>query len=474
MADTLVLAELSIDSRGVISGMAAVDKSLDQGTRRLNTFGNEGEKTAKKTDLLGARLFNLKNAVSAALGGVTLAGGILAIKNLGEQALRAQENFAVFDKALGRAQTSVFRLLGDLTGINKSLGDTAVILDAVARSVERLRGGAGGGGSLLMALWGTTDIAQVQRLLSMHAAIIKMLDPKYGTGGAPSTAKPWEKLGTLNVPTAPGAKYSPPGFIGPPGPQGYGDPRAPYIPQAIKIDVPPNLADPIRGFGNAIDNALISARNLGGYLGSGRSGLQENGETLPSIFEAFGEIYVEDVTGQFDEMAAGVDRASDAFANFQTIAIPAMEAVSAAAAAGVISATAAARFQEALLAVDAILRGKIQVAHAVAAAASGNYGAAALHGVAAGLYFSAAAFHGVAAVSSGAYGGGGGAGGRTPNQPGLLQQGQSSPGSPNVTVIVQGSLLGTSKDQLARDIVTLWEKGAKDQGGGNAVVARAT
>jgi hypothetical protein len=454
MADTLVLAELTIDANGVITGMAATVDAFKKGERSLNNFGAESQKSAKHTELLTSRMFNLKNAVTAALGGFTIAGAILSLRNIATDALRASDNFAAMDQSMGRAYNSLLKTLGVFVDLDATVKSTSIYLDTIANTLDRFK--TSGPGKLWEYLWGNTTAGE---LMALYNAGAKYLEAA-GLSATPAT--PVESPPNLGQPTGRARHAS-----------AYQLAGSPYAPAAIKLDLPPNLADQVREYGNAITGATDAFSRFREVHGFGPGGEGTGEGQVPDLWlqEAGG---IEDVTEKFKGMNKAILDATTAFSDFGIIAPAVLDAVSAAASAGVISATTAARLQEAILAAQSIMQGKIELAKAVAAYAAHDYHGATLHGVAAGLFFSAAAFHGVSAINPTAYGVASATAARNGSSALALADTRGSSGAPNVTVIVQGSVLGTSTQQLAREMVVLWQKGAKDMGGGNLVVAGAS
>lgn len=142
-------------------------------------------------------------------------------------------------------------------------------------------------------------------------------------------------------------------------------------------------------------------------------------------------------------------------------------AVSAASQAGIISAQAAFRIQHALLASEAILRGMFEQARAVQAAVTpGEQWEVPFHQAAAALFFATAAFHGIGAIA-GAGGGRGGGGSRGSS---FAQSGLQTPtdtvreSAPNqqITIIVEGSMIGSDPNAIARWLAEITNKARRD------------
>lgn len=131
MAERIKVAELYVGDDGIVRAV----KSSETAIRGL-------EKQTKGTaDVFTARMFNMRTAAQAFLGTFTLAGGILAFKSFVTSVFEAQENFKAFAASTEKTQKSMFRLVGDVLGLNKALADTSAILDAINAKSEASRGG---------------------------------------------------------------------------------------------------------------------------------------------------------------------------------------------------------------------------------------------------------------------------------------------------------------------------------------------
>jgi len=166
---------------------------------------------------------------------------------------------------------------------------------------------------------------------------------------------------------------------------------------------------------------------------------------------------IDDATRAMEDLIEQIDIAIERYDLFGSVASAASEAIGAAANAGVISQKSATKALLLLNAVQSIQLGMIEQAKAVAAAASGAYWKAALHGIAAGLFYSAAAFNGSAAFGGGGSGGGGNLDlGRDADQGDTRVQ--------QVTYIFQGTpvFFGGNKDSVVRDL-SEWMRRAQER-----------
>jgi hypothetical protein len=165
-------------------------------------------------------------------------------------------------------------------------------------------------------------------------------------------------------------------------------------------------------FQDFMDSMTSGQETLTQYGTSLLPSITDNVRALTEAFEA-GRISSADFTAGMEAQGRGIEAIVVKLEQWRLILGAVADAASAAADAGIGSMKRAWQAQQLLLAIEATQRGLLEIAHAVAAAAAGNYGAAALHYVAATLYFAVAAFRGLAASRGPqSAGGGGGRGGR--------------------------------------------------------------
>lgn len=168
MAERIKLADLYIDDNGVVRAT----KNSASAVREL------GEETKRSSDVFTSRFFNMKNAATAFLGTFTLAGGIVAFKSFVTSIFQAQENFQAFATATEKTQRSMFRLVGDVVGMNQALADMATILDKIRAMSDDTRGEDGGTlGILWKAFWGTTTVGRIEAMLRAVAGYIGQSEP---------------------------------------------------------------------------------------------------------------------------------------------------------------------------------------------------------------------------------------------------------------------------------------------------------
>lgn len=158
MAEKIVLAELDVDERPAAAALGRLDGSSD-----------------KLSKAFEHRLFGMREIARAVLGGFGVAGAIEGFRELGLAVLTSQEHFVQFQQAVSRVSSTVVHDLGDIFSVDKSLESIATILDAITIGLDKLKSGSAGTlGLVWEALWGQTPIGQVQQMLDMAAALIKL------------------------------------------------------------------------------------------------------------------------------------------------------------------------------------------------------------------------------------------------------------------------------------------------------------
>jgi hypothetical protein len=228
MAETVVLAELTIDASGAVSGVAAVDKAFVGLGRRTTEVSTTAKNAAGPLAALTSRMFNLRTAAVALLGTFTLGGLVLGLKNFIADIYRAAPGFKDFQTAVQGATSSLTSFIAQAIGASRTLDSLTTILNSVRTGVEAVKRIAGGEtvGNLWRFMWGLTPIGKVERMLELTASVLNRAGVG-GPGGPQTGGAPLGSagvgaiggLGFLDVPAAPGAKRRP----------------GPYIAQAIRI-----------------------------------------------------------------------------------------------------------------------------------------------------------------------------------------------------------------------------------------------
>jgi hypothetical protein len=435
MPDRVVLADLAIDSTGVVTGAT-------QASRAMRDVETTTERTAKGVrnsagafDLLSARMFNMKTAAAALLGGATLGGVIVAISNLTSEVVTNtaawKEWTRSFDDALrkitqGETQfTSAARHIAEAmksTGVSTIFGTpgsisniagAAVELDRRKRELQAQSNQRLGFGAMMLGPFGAAFSGEKQGVGAAAALEMQVIDRELETL--------YDQLFKIQQQT---------GLTDKEFDLLFGTHLSTYVKKAQKVleEFTDSLREPVRVIQRAIgmDEASLfdngpplreplltggwpwtQAEPPGGAVGFGEPGEGTSEFTLG----------VDDATKAMDALNEQLQLSIERYDMIGTVAAAASQAIVAAADAGLISQKAATKAFMLLNAVQSIQAGLIEKAHAAAAFAAGHYAKAALHWIAAGLYFAAAEFNGQAAFGGG--GGGGGAADRGAADTGL-------------------------------------------------------
>jgi len=483
MADQLVLASVTIDANGVVSGMAQVNAAVDQSATAVNKFSGETRQAASFSDTLVERMFSLRHAAIALLGSFTLAGVILEMTHLTAEILKSTDAWKEASEAAGDYWKKIVE--GE-TQAQAQLRHTADILKAAGVSggmgsmAEQVRGIVEAKQNIMQLLFGDQEMTSKERagratlaefeVDSLNRALIE-LQKQSGL-----SLEAFQKIFKVDLGQGTRAIRVPEDQGGTPRDTkpGTNTPRGAFpatrVPDAGSFDAQfAEFPNELRPFANELDEVdqkvIALTQSAKNWKAQGASGMAE---TWKSLTDGLKPVNDELLTAQ--ERITKLTKLHDEMSQEFVIG---QDMVNAAVAAGVISQGAATRASMAMLAAMATINGMMELAKAVASLAVPDVRAAVLHKIAAGLFFATAAFYGKGAIFGGASGGGGGGGvgyggGVTP-----IAAAQNQRAAPNVTVIVQGSMVGTSKEQIQRWVVDAWQKGARDQGGGDAVVASA-
>ena len=132
MAETVVLAELSIDATGVVSGIAVTNNAMVGLGRTTEEVGRKVTRSSSFLDLVTRRMFNLRSAAVALLGGFTLGGIVVQLGALARNLITGTDWWRNFSNAI------------ENTWLSLTKGQTA--LQGIARSLDSAFGGAAGAG----------------------------------------------------------------------------------------------------------------------------------------------------------------------------------------------------------------------------------------------------------------------------------------------------------------------------------------
>jgi hypothetical protein len=456
MAETLVLANVTVDTTGMVKNMAAGNDAVDESAATLTRFEKTG---GIALDKIEERFLSLRHIAGAVLGGFTVAGAISSLKSFETAILNSTENFKFFSEQLDRAPSQLSKLIDSLIGLNDILAAASVYIEAIGNGIAKL--GETKIGVMLRYMWGNTTAGEMIDVFKLGAKYLE------ATGQAPQSAfiGPLLPKGFDSNNIYDPTKKKPKGNLAPYGGQDVYGPKQPWMEPKVLEEYPKWLEDTTKHI-DALTDSTANLNDKSGKMGETWDKLVKGlGPQLPKLTE-----YQKQLKG----IAEQCDKVHFAF-DAMTIAVQTM--------ASILTNAFAGAGQSVRDALAGMMKSLAQMAFAyalwnVACAimSSTGIGAIATQGTPHQFLMAAAAFGAVgvaAGLASRALGGGsessaGGASALALAQPG------GSRGAPTVIINVNGSLLGTSPQQLQRGIVDLWLLGARDMGGASAVVARGT
>ncbi len=125
MAEALTLAELSVDSRGIVSGVAPGNAALVGLERNIDRTAKQATTASGPFDLLTKRMFNLRTAAIALLGSFTLAGVIFQLVNLATTLVTGTDAWKQWSEAATDALKALSGGEGLIERISRHLGEAA-------------------------------------------------------------------------------------------------------------------------------------------------------------------------------------------------------------------------------------------------------------------------------------------------------------------------------------------------------------
>jgi len=410
MAERVTVATLTIDEQGAVrsvNNLVGAEKKLDAQTKTTS-------------DAFTARMFNMRSAAAAFLGGFTLAGAIFQLRELATAVITSSDAWAAYSKSADAAGKRTANLLADLLGITAALEGTTPWLNRLERLAGVAKGqnyqGPTAFGIIGTLLWGSNYNLFKQALEGVGGLIDKALPTEAKPGIAdPWAVSDWEKaLKAVEERNNFLSKNPTAGF----NPKIQGPPLAQRIDQGVGFGEPlqyawPEIPD---------DDALARWEEA-----------LELQERQIEFWEQQGNVIVE-LTNHYAEYGAVASAAGDA--------------VAAAAQSGIVSQGTAARISAAIIAAEATIRGMFELPAAAASAASYDYRGAVLHKIAAGLYFATAAFKG-----AGAFGAGGTGADRAVNAGRFQQVNQAQPVRPEIHLYLEGTLSDVRVRELTGGVV---------------------
>lgn len=405
MAEQLVLAELVIDSSGIVRGVRDSTAAIAGFDRRLSDSGKQAAQASGLVDVLSSRFLNLRSVAMATLGGFTVAGAILKISAVTSEVVTST---AAWKAWAGQIEDTFNRLVK---------GES--VLDRTARHLKDAASGTG-------ITPGLVTVENITNLANLAGALASRRNEILGTLTAPfrPDARQAIELSVIekDLNSVFDALYKiqqQSGLTDKEFDLLFNTHLSTYVKKATRIleefnDV---LKVPVAVIQKAIRLSQESQFDSGPPLREALGlpvdygidrGATERGEAFgfspPGDMTGVRETDIGAANDALTEHEQKILDVTEAYERMGVVADAAYAAVAGAEAAGIISQRDATRIRLALMAAEAFMQGKIEVAKAAAAAASQNYGEAALHGIAAGLFFAAAAFNASAAIRG--YGGG--------------------------------------------------------------------
>lgn len=398
----VVLAELDLEEGPLLEaqarsreGFVALEGGASQSARRMS---REWDRTGS---LFVNRMFSMRQAMIALLGGFTIGGVILSLRNFAAEIVKSAEGFETFSRVSDDASRRLARFAADALNVSDLLRGMTEWLDRIVFLVEKLPEERIG--RVVGFLFGQTNLGQLLKVIDAAGDLIDKMAGRPPVGeivkAVPVSAREFKELIDITQPLIDAGEF-------------------------METTLVPSTREWVAALRNAADEA------------------QRLRLVWFDLISETARVTEEDI----GDIATAVERASATYESFGVVASSALEAISAAAAAGVVSQTAAARIAMGILAIEAILKGKIELAEAVAAAARFDFASATLHGVAAGLYFAAAAFHAKGAIA-GPSGGSGGFGRSTGQN---FAQAAPTRSSQSFTIIIEGNV---DSDERIRQIM---------------------
>lgn len=145
MAETLVLAELSIDSSGVVTGVGVVKDSLGQAEQVTDKFGRTVSRNAGFTEKLTERMFSLRHAAVALIGSFSLAGIIFELKGFLEEVIKSDAAFEDLQKSAQALHFEFVSIARDGLGISSTLREATQWMDRFSGAILAMQETGGGG-----------------------------------------------------------------------------------------------------------------------------------------------------------------------------------------------------------------------------------------------------------------------------------------------------------------------------------------
>lgn len=139
MAETLVLAELTVDSRGVVTGVAQATSAISGFDRKLTETGQSAGRTTAPLDAITHRMLNLRSAAVALVGSFSLAGIIFGLKNLAESIVKSDEAFKDLSISASHVKDEFFAVSRNALGVHEGLQEATTWADRFAGALHAIR-----------------------------------------------------------------------------------------------------------------------------------------------------------------------------------------------------------------------------------------------------------------------------------------------------------------------------------------------
>lgn len=140
MAERVVVAEISIDETGAVRAIKNVQDSVG-GTSR--TFEGFDRQTLATSNAFTHRMFSMRSAAVAFLGGFTLAGVILGLKNLITEAVKSDVGFKSLAASAKVFHETIVDIIHDLPGFSTIVEHFGDIMLGFAAEFKVLFSGQG-------------------------------------------------------------------------------------------------------------------------------------------------------------------------------------------------------------------------------------------------------------------------------------------------------------------------------------------
>lgn len=85
------------------------------------------------------RMFSMREAARALLGGITVGGLVLALKNLAEQVIRSSDRFKDLEVSAGNVEREFFALARNVFNVNEGVSETVTWMDRLAGVMRALQ-----------------------------------------------------------------------------------------------------------------------------------------------------------------------------------------------------------------------------------------------------------------------------------------------------------------------------------------------